>query len=112
MGRFRLLGPVYCVASGLGFLNEPGQNLTDDDAQGQELAVLWEAELDAEVLTGAGWEHLATRGFDAPHLFSAYLHTLRWNCVTATTPRLFQAPFRAGIKIDAYQIEPLRKALL
>ncbi len=44
--------------------------------------------------------------------FWAYLHTLRWNCVAATNPRLFQAPFRAGIRIDAYQIEPLRKALL
>jgi hypothetical protein len=32
--------------------------------------------------------------------------------LTATNPKLFQAPFRAGIKIDAYQIEPLRKALL
>jgi hypothetical protein len=74
----------------------------DDDAQGQELEVLWEAELDAEVLTGSGWDHLATRGFDAPRLFSAYLHTLRWNCVTATNPRLFQSPFRAGmIRIDA-----------
>jgi SNF2 family DNA or RNA helicase len=31
--------------------------------------------------------------------------------VTATDPNLFQAPFRAGIKIDAYQMEPLRKAL-
>ncbi len=30
---------------------------------------------------------------------------------TATDPNLFQAPFRAGIKIDAYQMEPLRKAL-
>ena len=28
------------------------------------------------------------------------------------TPKLFQAPFRAGIQIDAYQLEPLRKALL
>jgi SNF2 domain-containing protein len=84
----------------------------DDDAQGQPLEVLWEAEVDAEVLTGAGWEHLAPRGFDPPRLFSAYLHTLRWNCVTATDPRLFQSPFRAGIRIDAYQIEPLRKALL
>ncbi|MBL8793571.1 MAG: DEAD/DEAH box helicase [Planctomycetia bacterium] len=84
----------------------------DDDAQGQALAVLWEAELDAEVLTGCGWEHLAERGFDAPKLFSAYLHTLRWNCVTATNARLFQSPYRAGIRIDAYQIEPLRKALL
>jgi SNF2 family DNA or RNA helicase len=41
-----------------------------------------------------------------------YIHTLRWNCVTATDPRLFQAPFRAGIRIDTYQLEPLRKALL
>jgi SNF2 family DNA or RNA helicase len=73
---------------------------------------LWEAELDAEVLRGSGWDHLATRDFDPPRLFSAYLHTLRWNCVTATNPRLFQAPYRAGIHIEAYQIEPLRKALL
>jgi hypothetical protein len=80
----------------------------DDDAQGQSLAVFWEAELDAEVLTGCGWDHLAKRGFDPPKLFSAYLHTLRWNCVTATNPHLFQAPYRAGIRIDHYQIEPLR----
>ena len=40
------------------------------------------------------------------------LNTLRWSCTTATDPSLFQAPFRAGIKIDAYQMEPLRKALL
>jgi len=84
----------------------------DDDAQGQPLEVLWELEPDAEVMTGAGWDHLAERGFDQPNLFSAYVHTLRWNCVTATNHRLFQAPFRAGIRIDHYQIEPLRKALL
>ncbi|MBV9125878.1 MAG: DEAD/DEAH box helicase [Planctomycetes bacterium] len=84
----------------------------EDDAQGQELQVLWEAELDAQVLTGSSWEHLALRDFDPPRLFAAYLHTLRWHCVTATNPRLFQAPFRAGIHLDNYQIEPLRKALL
>ena len=55
---------------------------------------------------------IAKRGFDPPKLFSAYLHTLRWNCVTSTDPRLFQSPFRAGIRLDAYQLEPLRKALL
>src|SRR3954453_21870688 len=37
--------------------------------------------------------------------------TLRWSSVTATDPNLFQSPFRAGIHIDAYQMEPLRKAL-
>ena len=84
----------------------------DDDNQGQPLDVLWERELDPAILTGEAWEAIATRGFDPPALFAAYLHTLRWNCVTATDPRLFQAPFRAGIRLDAYQLEPLRKALL
>ena len=51
------------------------------------------------------------KGFDDPALFAAYLRTLSWNCVTATDPNLFQAPFRAGIRIDAYQLDPLRKAL-
>jgi len=84
----------------------------DDDAQGQELEVLWEHEVDAEVLTGEAWDSLATKGFDSADKFSSYLHTLRWNCVTATDPKLFQAPFRAGIQVNAYQLEPLRKALL
>jgi hypothetical protein len=84
----------------------------DDDVQGQPLEVLWDLEPDAEILDSAGWDHVSTRGFDAPGLFAAYVHTLRWNCVTAANPRLFQAPFRAGITLEAYQIEPLRKALL
>lgn len=84
----------------------------DDDAQGQPLEVLWEREIDPKIITGEAWDAIARRGFDAPNLFSAYLNTLRWNCVTATDPRLFQSPFRAGIRLDAYQLEPLRKALV
>src|SRR2546425_12120969 len=83
----------------------------DDDNQGRRLEVLWDREIDAEVLTGEDWKVIANRGFDDAKLFAAYLNTLRWNCVTATDPRLFQSPFRAGIKLDAYQLEPLRKAL-
>jgi superfamily II DNA or RNA helicase len=83
----------------------------DDDAQGQSLDVFWDYELDRRVIEEEGWRDLAAKGFDPPRHFAAFLHTLRWNCVTATDPNLFQAPFRAGIKIDAYQMEPLRKAL-
>jgi superfamily II DNA or RNA helicase len=83
----------------------------DDDAQGQPLEVIWELELDREIVGEDTWRSIGTRGFDPPRLFAAYLNTARWNCVTATDPRLFQAPFRAGIRIDAYQLEPLRKAL-
>jgi superfamily II DNA or RNA helicase len=83
----------------------------DDDAQGQPLEVLWDHELDAQVITGEAWDEIAKRGFDPTDRFAAYLNTLRWNCVTSTDPNLLQSPFRAGIRLDAYQLEPLRKAL-
>lgn len=83
----------------------------DDDNQGEPLEVLWEREIDAEVLSGDSWDAIAQKGFDQPKLFAAYLNTLKWNCVTSTDPRLLQSPFRAGIRLDAYQLEPLRKAL-
>jgi superfamily II DNA or RNA helicase len=112
---------TYLVESAEATVNEPSKtNLgtvvrlacLDDDAQGQLLEVLWELELDAEILDREAWQQIGQRGFDPPRHFGAYIHTLRWNCVTATDPKLFQSPFRAGIKLDAYQLEPLRKALL
>ena len=83
----------------------------DDDNQGRALEVFWEYEPDRWILTDEGWADLASKGLDSPRLFAAFLNTLRWNCTTATDSRLFQAPFRAGITIEAYQMEPLRKAL-
>jgi ERCC4-related helicase len=83
----------------------------EDDAQGDPLEVLWEREIDATLLRETDWDRIASRGFDEPRLFSAYLHTLRWNCVTATDPKLFQAPYRAGIEVKTYQLHPLLMAL-
>jgi len=83
----------------------------EDDAQGESLDVLWDYEIDRRILVEEGWDDLASRGFDDPRYFAAFLNTVRWSSVTATDPSLFQAPFRAGIKIEAYQMEPLRKAL-
>jgi superfamily II DNA or RNA helicase len=83
----------------------------EDQAIGQQLTVFLEREIDFEVLGESSWEVVAQRGFDQPRQFSAYLNTLRWNCVTATDAELFQAPYRAGIDVKAYQLEPLRKAL-
>src|SRR5438445_3550032 len=91
-------------------LTSPGQSslvrlaCADDDAQGQSLDVFWDYEVDRRILAEEGWGDLATKGFDAPRQFAAFLHTLRWGRVTATDPNLFQSPFRAGIQIDAYQM--------
>ena len=83
----------------------------EDDAIGARLTVFREREIDFEVLGESSWEAVAQRGFDQPKQFASYLNTLRWNCVTATDAELFQAPYRAGIDVKAYQLEPLRKAL-
>lgn len=84
----------------------------EDDAVGQSLEIFWEKEMDAQIISATSWESVTNRGFDNPRYFSAYFHTLRWNCVTSTEPKLFQSPYRAGIQVKAYQLEPLRKALL
>ena len=84
----------------------------DDDAQGQPLKSFGSARLTPRCCEAEAWDDLGAKGFDDPKYFAAYIHTLRWNSVTAADPRLFQSPFRAGIRLDAYQLEPLRKALL
>ncbi len=82
----------------------------EDDAQGERLSVIWEAEPDARIVHDDRTTRPA-RNPDPPERFAAYLHALRWSCVTSTDPTLFQAPLRAGIIPKTYQLEPLRKAL-
>jgi hypothetical protein len=74
----------------------------DEDAQGARLSVLWQSEVDARIVDAQSFRSVATRGLDDPRTFAAYLHAQRWNCVTSTRPRLFQAPHRAGIELLTY----------
>ena len=85
----------------------------DDDNQGSKSEVIWELEFDARILDEESWKSIgdSKKDFDPPRHFAAFFNTVRWNCVTAADPSLFQAPFRAGIQIDPFQLEPLRLAL-
>jgi hypothetical protein len=96
---------------------EPGQQTRvelvclDDDNPGRHLSVLWELELGAKVLHPEAHGLGAVTKMDPPRHFGAYFHALKWNSVTATDAKLFQAPFRAGIKLMNHQLTPLKKAL-
>lgn len=83
----------------------------DDDAQGEVLEVLWRDEIDAAAIADGHLSALEKPGTDNPEIFSAYLRSIRWNTATAADRKLLQAPFRAGIHLDAYQLVPLAKAL-
>src|SRR5438552_17626457 len=96
----KYLVDVDPASSGAGTL--VGLLCLDDDAQGHALDVVWELELEKAILDREVWNSIGKKGFDSARFFAAYMRTLRWNCVTATDPKLFQAPFRAGIQVDAY----------
>lgn len=83
----------------------------DDDAAGEPLDVLWEMEVSPEIVPDEPQLIDRAEALDDPRMFGAYLNALRWNCVTSTDKRLLQAPFRAGIDLKPYQLEPLREAL-
>jgi ERCC4-related helicase len=82
-----------------------------DDAQGEQLEVLWNAEINPAVVEQDDWHRLGQGGPEGPDVLAAYLRVIHWNSATAAERDLLQAPFRAGIKLDPYQLLPLRKAL-
>jgi SNF2 family DNA or RNA helicase len=49
--------------------------------------------------------------FDSPARLSAFLDAIRWSAVTSADTRRLQAPFRSGVKIEDYQLEPVARAL-
>ena len=82
-----------------------------DDAQGEQIEVLWDAEVGASVLATDTWSNVGRSAPDDPKVLAAHLRAIRWRSATAADRDLLQAPFRAGIRLDAYQLLPLRKAL-
>ena len=82
-----------------------------DDAQGEQIEVLWDAEIGARVLEEDAWSVVGRGAPDSPEVLAAYVKAIRWRSATAADRDLLQAPFRAGIRLDAYQLLPLRKAL-
>src|SRR5262249_61492826 len=81
------------------------------DAQGEQPEVLWAAGVATRVIEDDTWAQVGRGTPDNPEVLAAYLRAIRWKSATAADRDLLQAPFRAGIRLDAYQLLPLRKAL-
>jgi hypothetical protein len=83
----------------------------EDDSQGEAIELAYAAELEPKILDLNDWSPLLTRTFEGPQRLGAYLRSTEWRTATAADRKLFQAPFRAGIRLDSYQLLPLAKAL-
>ena len=84
----------------------------EEDRLGQELAVVWELEVGHTVAPDQGLpERISPDGFDDPNTLAAFVDAVRWGAVTSADGSSFQSPFRSGANVEAYQLEPLRRAL-
>ena len=82
-----------------------------EERLGHEIQVLWEIEVGASVMPDLGLPEVVLGEFDSPEDFAAFVDSMRWGAVTSADVRTLQAPFRSGAKVEAYQLEPLRRAL-
>ena len=84
----------------------------EEDRLGEELAVVWELEVGHTVAPDQGLPEAVTAdGFDDPNTLAAFVDAVRWGAVTSADADSYQAPFRSGVNVEAYQLEPLRRAL-
>jgi len=84
-------------------------NSIEDDGLGEELQVVWELEPGARV-----HEKMALpepTGFDDPATLDTFLDAVRWGAASVADHRSVQSPFRSGIDIEDYQLDPVVRAI-
>jgi superfamily II DNA or RNA helicase len=85
-------------------------SVSDDDL-GEELTVVWEVEPGREILPVSDLPDAGSPPYDDPEVLGAFLDAVRWGTVASADTRTLQAPFRSGIRIEDYQLEPVARAL-
>lgn len=81
----------------------------EDDGLGEELQVIWELEPGTAVHEKSSLPE--PDSFDNPKRLQAFLDAVRWGAVSQADDKALQSPFRSGIEVDEYQLDPVVRAL-
>jgi hypothetical protein len=81
----------------------------EDDGLGAELQVIWELEPGAVIIEKVALPE--PTGFDAPDRLDTFLDAVRRGASSTADMRNIQAPFRSGIEIEDYQLDPVVRAI-
>lgn len=81
----------------------------DEDSLGEQIEVIWEIEPGAHVIERAGLP--AITGRDDTQTLEAFLDAVRWGAATNADRGFLQAPFRSGVSIEDFQLDPLVRAV-
>jgi len=81
----------------------------EDDALGEELQVIWEVEPGAHVAEKNALP--VPVGFDSPQRLDTFLNAVRWGAASSADVKALQAPFRSGVELEDYQLDPVARAI-
>jgi superfamily II DNA or RNA helicase len=81
----------------------------EDDGLGEELQIIWEIEPGAKVVEKVALP--TPTGFDEPEKLDAFLDAVRWGAASSADLKNIQSPFRSGIEIEDYQLDPVVRAI-
>lgn len=81
----------------------------EDDGLGEELQVVWEIEPGARIIERVALPEPTS--FDAPDKLDAFLDAVRWGAASTADLKNIQSPFRSGIEIEDYQLDPVVRAI-
>ena len=81
----------------------------DEDSLGEQIEVIWEIEPGAHVIEKAGLPTIT--GQDDTERLEAFLDAVRWGAATNADRSFLQAPFRSGVSIEDFQLDPLVRAV-
>lgn len=81
----------------------------DEDNLAEEIDVIWEIEPGAHIVERAGLPEITGR--DDTERLEAFLDAVRWGAATNADRSFLQAPFRSGVSIEDFQLDPLVRAI-
>jgi superfamily II DNA or RNA helicase len=81
----------------------------DEDSLGEQIEVIWEIEPGAHIIEKAGLPFIT--GQDDTERLEAFLDAVRWGAATNADRGFLQAPFRSGVSIEDFQLDPLVRAI-
>jgi SNF2 family DNA or RNA helicase len=81
----------------------------EDDALGEELDVIWELEPGARTIEKTPLPEPI--GFDTPQRLDTFLNAVRWGAASSADVKAIQSPFRSGVNLEDYQLDPVARAI-
>ena len=81
----------------------------EDDGFGESLSVIWEIEPGAH--NDEQISPSSINGFDEPRRLDAFIDAVRWGATSSADTQTMLAPFRSGIEIEDYQLDPVIRAI-